>query len=56
MDKSEPKKPRKDVFLRVDEDLIKAIQHAQIDSEYRSVNDWFIAAAKEKLAREGKKK
>jgi len=49
-------KKRKAVLLRVDEDLHKTIQHAQIDSKHIYMNDWWIEAAREKLEREEKKK
>ena len=42
-------KLRKAILLRLDPDLFKQLQHAQIDSKHSSVNAWLEEAVREKL-------
>jgi len=46
----QPEKP-KGFLLRLPADLMKRLQHAQIDSQYNSLNAWIVAAITEKLER-----
>ena len=50
----QPEKP-KGFPLRLPADLMKRLQHAQIDSQYNSLNAWIVAAITEKLQKENPK-
>ncbi len=45
---------RRAILIRLDEDLFKAMCHAQIESPHNSVNAWIAEAVQEKLKREVK--